>query len=121
SRRHMHTRIVLLAPVTALIVAFGAGCKSIDCGDGTAERDGVCVPANETVSAAACGPMTKLSGTVCVPSTPTVCDPDTSDDVVDINGVHVCVGRGVTGCSAKLSCVAPTDGKQTICGQLYDF
>jgi hypothetical protein len=50
-----------------------------------------------------------------------MCDPDTTDEVVDINGVHICVGTGAMGCGAKLPCQAPTDGKQTICGQLYDF
>lgn len=113
----MTARIVLLVLVTAL----AAACKSIDCGDGTAERDGVCVPANETVSAAACGPMTVLSGNVCVPSPQRMCDPDTTEELVDVNNVHICVGVGATGCAAKLPCLAPSDGKQTICGQLYDF
>src|SRR5262245_36069412 len=103
----MYIRIALLVLVTAL----AAGCKSTDCGNGTAERDGVCVPANETVSAAACGPDTVLAGTVCVPSPRRMCDPDTTDEVVDISGVHICVGTGATGCNAKLPCQAPTDGK----------
>jgi hypothetical protein len=29
--------------------------------------------------------------------------------------------QGPVGCAASLACPAPTDGKQTICGQIYDF
>jgi hypothetical protein len=114
----MYTRITLLASLLAL----SASCKNIECGDGTAERDGACVPANETIGTATCDlTTTVLNGTVCTAKVKRECDPDTTEDVVDINGVHICIGTGATGCSAKLACQAPTDGKQTICGQLYDF
>lgn len=117
----MYTRTTLLA-LLGLLLALAASCKSIDCGDGTAERDGTCVPANETIGTATCDPATtELHGTVCTAKVQRTCDPDTTEDVVDINGAHICVGLGGSGCSAKIACPPPAAGKQTICGQLYDF
>jgi len=114
----MSNRLVLLAALAAL----DAGCKTVDCGEGTAERGGVCVPASETVAAATCGPFTELQGDQCAPTmSPTVCDPASTIEVVGELGVITCVGNGGGGCSAPLACPAPSDGKQTICGQLFDL
>lgn len=114
----MHTRIVLLALLTALL----ASCKGVDCGDGTTERDGICVPSNETIGTAKCGPFTELQGDLCVPMLPpTVCDPSTTEPEVDSMGVTTCIGTGAGGCSATFACPKPATGKQTICGQIYDF
>lgn len=114
----MQTRLALMS----LLMTFSASCKNVDCGDGTTERNGSCVPATETVSAAQCGPFTELQGSVCVPMfPPTMCDPSTTAPDTDSMGVTTCIGTGAGGCSAKLPCPAPTDGTQTICGQLYDF
>jgi hypothetical protein len=41
----------------------------------------------------------------------------TSSEVDDL-GVTTCIGTGGGGCAARLACPAPSDGKQTICGQL---
>lgn len=118
----MHTRIVLLASLTAL-AALAAGCKGIDCGDGTTERNGICVPSNETVSAGKCGAFTTLQGDTCVPMfPPTVCDPGTTAPDTDKGtGVTTCIGTGTTSCSAKVACPAPTDTRQILCGQIYDL
>jgi hypothetical protein len=114
----MHARIALLA----LLLAFVASCKNVDCGDGTTERDGVCVAAGVTTGNATCGPFTQLQGTQCAPVLPpTVCDPGSTKEEVDNMGVTTCIGTGAGGCSARLACPAPTDGKQTVCGQIYDF
>jgi hypothetical protein len=115
----MHARIALLA----LLLAFAASCKSVDCGDGTTERDGLCVAAGVTIGNATCGPFTQLQGTQCVPMLPpTVCDPGSTDQEVDNMGVTTCIGNGAGGgCSARLACAAPSNGTQTICGQIYDF
>lgn len=114
----MHARIVLLALLTAL----AAGCKNVDCGDGTTERNGICVPSSETVGTAQCGPFTELHGDRCVPIfPPTLCDPATTQPDVDELGVVTCIGTGGGGCAAKLPCPVGTAGRQTICGQLYDF
>jgi len=114
----MQTRLVLLT----LLAALAASCTSVDCGDGTIERSGSCVPASETVGTGICGPFTVLQGDRCVPMLPpTVCDPATTEPDVDDMGVITCIGTGAGGCAAKLACPAPTDGRQTICGQIYDF
>jgi hypothetical protein len=116
----METRFVLLVLLTAQVV----GCKGVDCGDGTTERNGVCVPSNETIGNARCGPFTTLQGDTCVPMfEPTVCDPaSTAADIDPTTGVTTCISTGAVGCSAKLPCPAPTDSsKQTICGQIYSF
>lgn len=114
----MHPRIALLA----LLIAFGASCKNVDCGDGTTENNGICVPAAVTVGNASCGPFTELRGTQCVPIfPPTVCDPGSTAEDIDGMGVTTCVGTGAGGCAARLACPAPAAGKQTICGQIYDF
>lgn len=117
----MYPRSVLLA----LLAALTPSCKTVDCGPGTTERNGNCVAATETVSAAKCGPFTVLQGDTCVVNPmfpPTVCDPaTTAEDVDRSTGVTTCIGTGVSGCSARIACPAGTGGKQTICGQIYDF
>lgn len=115
----MYPRSVLLA----LLAALTWGCKTVDCGDGTTERNGLCVAPSQTVSAARCGMLTELHGDTCVPKfPPTTCDPSTTAEELDPStGVTTCVGTGGGGCSARLACPAGTGSKQTICGQIYDF
>lgn len=115
----MHTRLVL----PALFLALTPSCKGVDCGEGTAERNGACVPASQTVSAAKCGKFTVLQGDTCVPEfPPTTCDDDTTAPDTDTStGVTTCIGTGTGGCAARLPCPAPAGGTQTICGQIYDF
>lgn len=117
----MSPRSILLA----LLAAVTPSCKAVDCGDGTTERNGLCVAPSQTVSAAKCGPHTMLHGDICVvdPDDPvTVCDPGTTAEELDSStGVTTCVGTGGGGCSARLACPNGTGGKQTICGQIYDF
>ncbi|MEJ7604197.1 MAG: hypothetical protein WKG01_40405 [Kofleriaceae bacterium] len=103
---------------------FGfSSCDSVECGDGTIERDGKCVPANVVVDNATCGPFTELEGTVCVPELPpTLCDGETTEENIDPEtGVITCVGTGAGGCTAPFPCGTPVAGKQSICGQLYDL
>ncbi len=117
----MGTRSIWIASALALTAH---GCKSVDCGDGTIERKGLCVPADESVGNAMCGPFTELQGDKCVPMfPPTECDPSTtSADVDPATGVTTCIGTGSpAGCSAAFACPAPATGKQTICGQIYDL
>jgi hypothetical protein len=121
----MQTRIVVLASLAAVAASLASGCKGVDCGDGTTERNGACVPASETVGTAKCGPFTELHGDTCVPMfPPTTCDPDsTQPDTDPGTGVTTCIGTGAGGCAAKLPCPTPASGdnKQIICGQIYDF
>jgi hypothetical protein len=109
--------------ILALILAH-TGCKSIECATGTIERDGKCEPADFTTGTAKCGPFTELQGDQCVPMfPPTVCDPSTTTTDVDpTTGVTTCIGNGTGGnCSGAFACPAPAAGKQSICGQIYNF
>ena len=121
----MNTRWITISSLLAasLGLALHGGCKDLECADGTVEKDGQCQPADGTVSNAMCGPFTTLQGNMCVPMfPPTECDPTTtSPDVDQATGVTTCVGTGGGGCSAAFACPAPAAGKQTICGQIYNF
>jgi hypothetical protein len=111
----------LVLVVAAL--AASTGCKDTTCGTGTIDDNGTCTPADETVGTAQCGAFTILEGDQCVPMfPPTQCDPSTTTEMTDpTTGVVTCIGTGGGGCSAPFACPKPTSGKQTICGQLYDF
>lgn len=111
-----------LAPLVAAALGWGqAGCSQVACGDGTVERDGACVPADEQTDNAQCGPGTELGeGGKCVPAEPTVCDPDTTMPVTDpVTGVTTCFGTD-RGCAAELPCMAPSADHLTLCGRIYD-
>ncbi|MEO8845691.1 MAG: hypothetical protein ABI591_10810 [Kofleriaceae bacterium] len=115
---------MLRASLILIVFASASGCKSTECGTGTIDRDGNCEPADETTSTAKCGPFTVLQGDSCVPMfPPTQCDPgSTTSDVDPSTGVTTCIGTGTSaGCSGAFACPAPASGKQTICGQLYNF
>ncbi len=117
----MRTHAILILTTAGL--ALGS-CKNVDCGTGTIEQGGACVPANETVTSAQCGPFTVLTGNVCTPMfDPTQCDPTTTTPDLDpTTGVTTCVGNGGGGgCGSTFACPAPSAGKQTICGQIYDI
>jgi hypothetical protein len=117
----MRTLSLFLASLVAVVGA--TGCKNVECGKGTIERGGTCAPADETTSAAACGPFTVLQGTECVPMfPPTECDPTTTTPDVDpATGVTTCIGTGGGGCAAPFACPPPTATKQTICGRIFDL
>ena len=105
------------------VALLHTGCKDVECGDGTIERDGTCEPADTTVGNAKCGANTIVVGDQCVPKfEPTVCDPATTEEDLDTaTNVITCIGTGGGGCGAALACPTPSAGKQTICGQLFDF
>jgi len=111
--------------LAAIAIAFtvNANCNSTNCGSGTIDKNGVCTPADETVGTAMCGSGTMLEGDQCVASSPpTECDPTTTIPMTDpTTGVVTCIGTGGGGCSAPFACPKPATGKQTICGQLFDF
>ena len=113
-------RFIVIAIAAA---SLHAGCKEVECGDGTIERDGKCESSDTTIDTAKCGENTIAVGDQCVPEfQPTVCDPATTEE--DLNAstnVISCIGTGGGGCGAALACPTPAAGKQTICGQLFDF
>ncbi|MEO8698540.1 MAG: hypothetical protein ABI867_00820 [Kofleriaceae bacterium] len=105
--------------ITVIITAlFATGCKTVDCGEGTIEKNGTCVSADDVIDPAVCGPFTELVGGQCVPTfPPTVCDDGTSTPEIDqTTGVITCIGT-----AAGFACPQPEGGKMTICGQLYDL
>jgi hypothetical protein len=116
---------ILSAVLVPLAVALAApGCRSVECAQGTIERDGRCEPASITVDPATCGPFTELQGDRCVPQfPPTECDPETTTPDLDpATGVTTCIGTGGGGCCAPFACPTPTTAtQQTICGQLYEL
>lgn len=106
-----------------LVLAFGlaalaTGCdKGVECGLGTIEREGQCLPADLVVTSATCGEFTRLEGGQCVPELPpTRCDPASTQSETGDDGVITCIGTG-----AGFACPDPEPDKQTICGQLYDL
>ncbi len=92
--------------VGALVVAgqvllWAPGCMGPECGPGTREADGLCVPMSYTGSDGGihCGENTVLLGTECVPSEE-ICGPNTTveselDDAGVPTGGFVCVGQAV--------------------------
>ncbi len=112
-----------LVTIAIAVVPALAGCKDVECGQGTIERNGTCEPADTTIDTAKCGPNTIAVGDQCLPKfDPTVCDPATTlEDLDPSTNVTTCVGTGGGGCGAALACPPPTAGKQTICGQVFDF
>ncbi len=90
-----------------VLAVMAGGCNEVECGVGTGELDGVCVPN--------CGEGTVLVGDHCeaIVEDPNPCartEPVTDPDT------------GVTTYHCSHSCGAPAlANKQSICGQLYDF
>jgi hypothetical protein len=107
----------------AFATTAAPACKSIECGTGTIERDGTCAPSDETVGTAECGPFTTIMGNQCVPIyPPTICEPGTTTEDTGSDGVTTCRGTGgPAGCNSDIPCPNPSSGKQTICGQIYNF
>src|SRR5688572_1141172 len=117
-------RISLVSLLASAALLASAGCKEVECGDGTIESDGACVPADQIVGTAKCGAFTELVGDTCTPTQdPTVCGAGTVREVDSATGIGTCKpdGGGGGGCGAPVACPPPSAGKQTICGQLFDF
>lgn len=118
-------RSIHLLLLSLSTLAGASACKTIECAEGTIERNGVCEPPDLEASPARCGANTTLVGDVCQPDfEPTTCDPTSTDEDRDpVTGVVTCIGKmgGGGGCAAPLACPAPESGRQTICGQIYNF
>lgn len=109
--------------LTGLAMAAGASnvsCSTIDCGEGTVERDGVCFPANTDPDVAECAPGTVLGSMGCEVEEPTQCDPQTTQEQLDPEtGITTCVGTGGD-CTSEIGCPAPDSNKASLCGRLWD-
>ena len=96
-----------VAWMLAVALVGGSGCgKQLDCGAGTVEQNGHCVPATPV---SGCGDGGVVIGGVCYPGDLSpVCGANTVYDPV----MHKCVGTG-TGAACSSSCEAPSS--QTVC------
>jgi hypothetical protein len=115
---------ILAILLSAALLPVASGCKEIECGDGTIERDGACEPAGVTPDPTRCGTGTQLENGECRPIfDPTTCDPDTTFVMQDPDtGVFVCFGSGGGGCNAPLpGCDMAASGTMTVCGRIYDI
>lgn len=112
------------------LVAAAAGlvnvsCSQVECGQGTVERDGTCVPSDQATTPDMCGgigPFATVLGLdgKCETETPTVCDDVTTREEVDSEtGVTTCIGIA-GGCSNEIDCPDPDSGKATLCGRIWD-
>src|SRR5262245_61247392 len=119
-----HLTSALAAAFAGALAAGSIGCNAIDCGVGTIEQNGECVPADQDPDPAMCADGTVLGpGGTCIPEQEVRCDPDTTEEHEDMTtGVITCVGIGGSGtdCNIELPCPQPTAGKITICGRLLD-
>ncbi len=120
----MRTHLGLSLAATGFAAVAGlvnVSCSTIECGQGTVERDGVC-EADIATNDATCGPGTVLApdGVHCEVETPTECDLETSREEFDQQtGITTCVGTG-GGCNSEIPCAAPDAGKATLCGRVWD-
>ena len=108
----------------AALVAASAGCQTIECAEGTIEKNDECVPASgASPEADSCGPGTEYSASdgACIPVLPpTQCGPNTVEEVGE-DGVVVCVGVGGGSCDQPIACSQPDATFTTICGQIFDI
>src|SRR6185312_17166712 len=96
------------AVVGVLVVVMASGCNEpeLACGDGTVELDGVC-------EAIICGEGTVLVGDHCEPVDPPTCRIESVTDPATGLTTYHCT---------YIECPTPaSSGKQSVCGQLYDF
>lgn len=118
---HLHAMLAVGFGAALTSLALMPGCRTVDCGEGTVERSGLCVPPEDVINPARCGDFTELVGDVCVPLfPPTVCEDPNSAEYDPTTGVTTCTG-GTSGCDGIFACSQPEAGKQTICGQIYNF
>ncbi|MBP6633168.1 MAG: hypothetical protein KBG28_11150 [Kofleriaceae bacterium] len=125
ARRRALGAMLVLAPAAMTASLAQVGCSSLECAEGTIERDGVCAPANGQPGAATCGPGTQLgAGGLCEPILPpAVCDPATTEEILDPEtGVITCQGTGGAGCAGDLpDCATAPPGSMTLCGRFVDL
>ncbi len=117
----MATRTALAITLTAAVMLTQASCSQLECGEGTTEENGACVPADgERPTNNDCGTGTHYDDMEggCVPDfPPTVCGNNTVP-TTNVDGIIECEGTG-GGCLA-LSCANPAPGTVSLCGRLYD-
>jgi hypothetical protein len=121
-RKQLGLPLSILVP--GVLVAAGlsnVSCSRVECGSGTVEREGACVPADMQPGNANCAPGTVLGAMGCEVETPTQCDPATTiEDFDEETGITTCVGVGGEGCTGSFACATPDGTHVTVCGNLFD-
>lgn len=106
--------LVAIAPVT-----LSSSCVEIECGEGTREVDGACVPADEAVGPASCGEGTVLGPDgKCESVNDSICGDNAERRFNEETGLWECVGTGGDGCGSPRQCPAPVAGRISVCGRL---
>lgn len=121
--RRLITWLGALVAASAFVGTLAA-CQQTDCGTGTIDQNGHCVPADDAVGNAPCGAGTELKNGKCVPTQTVVCDPTSTMAQIDNSTdppTVTCIGTGTHDCSTPISCPASTGGKMSLCGQLVDI
>jgi hypothetical protein len=121
----MRTSYFGLTLAAAAAGLVNASCSTVECGQGTVERDGACFAADQSTEPGMCGgtgpfaTVLGLDGT-CETEVPTVCDEETTRaETDDQTGVTTCIGTG-GGCEVEIQCSAPESGRITLCGRIWD-
>jgi len=117
-------RHLLAVAGLAALLASAPACKAGECGEGTIEEGGVCVPATSgTTPGECCGEGTHYDPTLqaCVSDyPPTVCDEGSPTPVVHEDGVLECCGCALfTLC--QIICPDARPGTVSVCGSLRDM
>ena len=98
-------------PPASLVAALAAGCKNVDCGDGTIERNGTCVPGERDRRR----PRSAVRSPSCTATSACRCSRRRcairrrrTPDIDPTTGVITCIGTGGGGCAATFACPTPT-------------
>ncbi len=114
---------LLAALAIASASSLSVSCDVLECGPGTTEKNGECVPVDgEVPENIFCDVGTHYDGALqaCVPDTnPTICGDNTTEEIDPVTGLITCVGSG-GGNSCEKPCPQPDAGKNTVCGRLVD-
>ncbi len=108
------------------VVVGSAGCRQVECGEGTVEDNGVC-RLGMPVEPAECGqgffwePMSgQCLSTAFQDAGFAICGENT---VVVYNdaGIPFCVGTGGADCNSAPPCPSPSGSRVSVCGRIYDI
>src|SRR5689334_790478 len=98
-------------------------CSDTECGVGTIESNGDCVPADDSTTNGMCGAGTVLENGVCVGAVS--CDPETTTPEAGAGGKITCKGSGggvvLPACDQPLPCPAAAATNTSMCGRLIDL
>lgn len=114
---------IVVTAVGCGLLAAAAGCDPLDCGPGTHEVNGSCLPNDDKTPLVSCGPGMAIREGRCVPAAGWIanyCGPNTRYD--EVRGA--CVGTGSSSTSAcddaQFRCPVPSGSAVCISGQVIE-